>query len=341
MEFTPPSKRCLPTKSKEEEEDDERVYQTYRNLISTLPTENGWSSSNLVLYQGSRYVPNNFLQGVMAVQQHFKARPTDILLTAIPKSGTTWMKALIFSIVNRTHYDFTTHPLLTHNPQDCVPTLETNLYRKTSITNPDLLPSPRLFSTHISCSSLPKSIIDSSCQIVYICRNPKDVLVSNRYFGNKIRAKFNKDQPLLSLAEAFQLFCKGASPFGPYWEHVLGFWKASLEQPERILFLKYEDLRSNPLVYLRKLAQHLGYPFSLEEEKQGVLEKILNLCSFQNLSNLEVNKNPDKVSHVGVEYSAFFRKGQVGDWKNHLTADMIEHIDRITEQKFHGCDFSF
>ncbi|XP_010272756.1 PREDICTED: cytosolic sulfotransferase 7-like [Nelumbo nucifera] len=206
---------------------------------------------------------------------------------------------------------------------------------------PDLLPSPRIFSTHISYSSLAKSIIDSNCQIVYICRNPKDVLVSSWHFGNKIQAKLNKDQSLLSLEEAFQLFCKGGSPFGPFWEHVLGFWKASLERPERILFLKYEDLRSNPLIYLRKLAQHLRYPFSLEEEKQGVVEKILNLCSFQNLSNLEVNKNPDKVSHVGVEYSAFFRKGQVEDWKNHLTADMIEHIDRISEQKFHGYDLSF
>nr|DAD48163.1 TPA_asm: hypothetical protein HUJ06_018100 [Nelumbo nucifera] len=45
------------------------------------------------------------------------------------------LHTLIFSIVNRTHYDITTHLLFTHNPQDCVPTLETNLYRKTPITN--------------------------------------------------------------------------------------------------------------------------------------------------------------------------------------------------------------
>ncbi|XP_010272754.1 PREDICTED: flavonol sulfotransferase-like [Nelumbo nucifera] len=341
MEFSPPSKKCFPTKSKEDVADDERVYQGYRDLISSLPNEKGWISESLVLYQGFWYVSTISLQGAMAVQQHFKARPTDILLTSTPKSGTTWTKALIFAIINRTNYDFTTHPLLIHNPHDCVPTLETNLYRTTPIPNPDVLPSPRLFSTHIPYSSLPESITASNCRIIHICRNPKDVLISFWFFANKLQAKLNKDHPLLPLEEAFQLFCKGASPYGPYWDQVLGYWKASLEWPERILFLKYEGLKGNPFSCLKKLAEHLGYPFSLEEEEQGVVEKILNLCSFENLSSLDVNKNPEKVGNLGVENSAFYRKGQVGDWENHLTAEMVEHIDRITEQKFHGSGLSF
>ncbi|XP_019055154.1 PREDICTED: cytosolic sulfotransferase 8-like [Nelumbo nucifera] len=248
----------------------------------------------------------------MAVQQHFKARSTNILLASTPKSGTTWMNALIFSIVNPL-YDFSTHPLLTHNSHECVPMLEISIYKTSQIANPDVLPSPRLFSTHIPYSSLPKSTIDSNCRIVYICRNPKDVFVSFWHFADVIQIKLNKDQPVISLEETFQMFCKGASPWGPYWDHVLGYWKASLEWPKRILFLKYEVLRSNTSVCLKKLAQHLEYPFSLEEEKQGVVEKILELCSFENLSNLEVNKSSDKELVPGVKFSAFFRKGQVGD----------------------------
>ena len=46
----------------------------------------------------------------------------------------------------------------------------------------------------------------------------------------------------LHLGDAFMNFCEGLSSSGPYWDHVLGYWRASLESPKRILFLKYEDL---------------------------------------------------------------------------------------------------
>ncbi|KAC9826156.1 hypothetical protein E3N88_45204 [Mikania micrantha] len=37
----------------------------------------------------------------MALQDTFKAHPTDIYLAILPKSGTTWLKALVFALVNR------------------------------------------------------------------------------------------------------------------------------------------------------------------------------------------------------------------------------------------------
>ncbi|GKE13637.1 flavonol 4'-sulfotransferase, partial [Tanacetum coccineum] len=39
--------------------------------------------------------------------------------------------------------------------------------------------------------------------------------------------------------EAFNEFCQGVSYYGPYWDHILGYWKASLERPDTMLFLKY------------------------------------------------------------------------------------------------------
>ncbi|KAF5799673.1 putative flavonol 3-sulfotransferase [Helianthus annuus] len=78
--------------------------------------------------------------------------------------------------------------------------------------------------------------------------------------------------------------------YGPYWDHILGYWKASLERPERILVLKYDDLRKEPTSNVKRLAEFIGYPFSVNEEKAGVVDDIIKLCSFENLSNLEVNK---------------------------------------------------
>ncbi|KAK2968020.1 hypothetical protein RJ640_001544 [Escallonia rubra] len=79
----------------------------------------------------------------------------------------------------------------------------------------------------------------------------------------------------------------GVSEFGPFWDHVLGYWKASLESPDKILFLKYEYMKREPSVHLKGLAKFMGQPFSMEEEKKGLVEEILKLCSFENLSNLE------------------------------------------------------
>ena len=98
-------------------------------------------------------------------------------------------------------------------------------------------------------------------------------------------------------------------------------------------------MKEQPTAHLRKLAEFLGCPLSSEEEAKGVGDDILRLCSFDNLSNLEVNKS-EKLSS-GEENSKFFRRGEVGDWMNHLTDEMIEKLDRITQEKFHGTELKF
>ena len=178
----------------------------------------------------------------------------------------------------------------------------------------------------------------SACRFVYICRDPKDVFVSKWHFFNRLRPK---ELPPLSLEEALDLFCKGVSQYGPFWDHVLGYWKASLESPKKVLFLKYEGVKKEPLVCVRKLAEFLGVPFSPEEEKKEIVQEIVKLCSFENLANLNVNKDDTRNWERPISSSDFFRKGQVGDWENHLTPKMAEILDQITKEKFHGTGLSF
>ena len=44
----------------------------------------------------------------------------------------------------------------------------------------------------------------------------------------------------------------------------------------------------------------MGYPFSLEEEDKGVVQKIIDLCSFENLSSLVVNKSGIVRLEIGI-----------------------------------------
>ncbi|KAE9456105.1 hypothetical protein C3L33_11988, partial [Rhododendron williamsianum] len=308
----------------------ERSYERYRELISTLPKEKGWAS-DLCLYEGFWYERLFGLEGIMFAQEHFQARSTDVFLISTPKSGTTWLKALIFAIVKRNCYTNSTHPLLTTNPHECIPFLECRLFKEPPVADVEKLPSPRLFAAHIPYTSLPKSILCSDCKIVYVCRDSKDVLISLWYHMAKMRSK---DLPPLSLEEAFKLFSKGLSGFGPFWDHVLGYWNASMECPQRFFFLRYEELKKETLINVRRLAEFLGQPFSMEEERDRVVEEIIELCSFKRLSNLEVNKNGPL--NAFAKNDIFFRKGEVGDWSNHLTTQMAESLDQITNEKLHG-----
>ncbi|KAL4342771.1 hypothetical protein S245_035751 [Arachis hypogaea] len=314
------------------------VSQECKDLIATLPIEKGWLASHLHQYQGFWHITRQ-LQGVLSCQKHFNALNSDILIVTTPKSGTTWLKALTFALLNRHKYPkmFQNHPLLTKNPHFLVPFLELDLYNdKDLVPNLNSTPSPRLFSTHIPYVSLPKSVIDSDCKILYLCRNPKDTFISLWHFTNKLKMEGTSTN---SLEDSFKKFCNGVSLCGPFWDHVLGYWKESLEQPKKIMLMRYEEMKKNPSFVLKELARFVGCPFSKEEEDEGVIDDILKLCSFKNLSNLEVNKK-GKLSS-GEEHRAFFRLGEVGDSNNYLTAEMIEQLDIITEKKLGHYGFRF
>ncbi|XP_043720847.1 cytosolic sulfotransferase 5-like [Telopea speciosissima] len=268
----------------------------------------------------------------MAVQNHFKAFPTDILVATTPKSGTIWLKSLVFATMNRKSTTAAPHSLLLNFcPHDLVPCLEQRLYLKQIPDDIELLPIPRVLATHMPYTSLPHSVLDSGCRIIYLSRNPKDTFVSYWHFVNKVRSK-RLESPL-SLEEAFEMFCNGTIGFGPFWDHVLGYWKASLERPNCVLFLKFEELQLEPAFQLKRVAEFMGCPFSYEEEKEeAMIDDIVRLCSFENLRNLEVTRNGATASDN--KKSVFFRQGKVGDWENHLKPEMIQRLDWITEQKW-------
>lgn len=274
---------------------------------------------------------------MVSFQRHFQASDTDIVLATLPKSGTTWLKALAFAIVNRKHFDScsNSHPLLTCNPHDLVPFFEYKVYAGDQLPDLSNLPQPRLFGTHIPFASLPNSIKISRCRVVYICRNPFDTFISSWHFLNK---SMPGSQPPLSLEEAFEMYCKGVIGFGPFWDHMLGYWKESIERPHKVLFLQYEEMKEDIILQVKKLAEFTGYPFSLEEERDGVVEKIVKLCSFENLKELEVNKSGKSIKYFENKY--LFRKGEVGDWVNYLSPQMVEQLTQVMEEKLGGSGLS-
>uniref|UniRef100_A0A7N0TE13 Sulfotransferase n=1 Tax=Kalanchoe fedtschenkoi TaxID=63787 RepID=A0A7N0TE13_KALFE len=206
-------------------------------VISTLPTQRGWTTSEVKLYQGFWHM-DYVVPGILSLQESFRGNPDHIVLTTYPKSGTTWLKAFLVSIMNRSSCNFTGgqgqtgtgNPLVSSNPHGFVPIME--FHAASNFADPNAGDGQRLLGTHLPYSLLPKSMIESGCKIVHVMREPKDVFVSLWHFACELRK--GDGLPPLALDDVFDRFCDGFSECGPYWDYEIEYWNASSHQ--RFLF---------------------------------------------------------------------------------------------------------
>lgn len=160
----------------------QEIKSGFKNLQNSLLVKYWMGIFPMYLYQGF-WCP--LLDSTVSFQIHFQAHDTDVILASLPKTSTTWLKSLIFAIVNRNRFtDISQHPLRTQNPHELVLQLEAKVYHNIQGSQPDFtdLLLPRLFATHIPYLSLPESIKTSKSKVIYLCRNPLDTFVSSWHF---------------------------------------------------------------------------------------------------------------------------------------------------------------
>uniref|UniRef100_A0A0E0MCA6 Sulfotransferase n=1 Tax=Oryza punctata TaxID=4537 RepID=A0A0E0MCA6_ORYPU len=305
------------------------IYDQLRQVVETFPAAVSGIGQPYCRHPDGWYMSRRGVVSAMVIKRHLMARATDVFIATFPKSGTTWLKALLHSAL---HHD--AHELAAHSPHQLVPFLESQLFVNDRIPDLSSLPAPRILTTHIPAQSLPDSIAASGSKVVYLCRDPKDCFVSLWHFWNRFVS--------WDIDVAVQQFCDGISHFGPFWEHVLGYWRWHVEKPGQVFFLTYEELAADTLGLLRRLAEFVGRPFTVEEQEAGVDRKIVEICAMESLSRLEVNlSGTTDFIEKDVPNNIFFRRGVVGDWRNHLTPEMAMKIDEITESKFKGTSLLF
>uniref|UniRef100_A0ACD5WRF4 Uncharacterized protein n=1 Tax=Avena sativa TaxID=4498 RepID=A0ACD5WRF4_AVESA len=308
--------------------------EEYEDIVSTLPTAMTFQAKLLYQYQGG-WVIYHRIRGLLSFQQRFTPRSGDVLLASPPKCGTTWLKALSFATMARAAYppNAAEHPLLRLNPHDCVPFVD-DLFSAGHHDQLEALPSPRLMNTHMQHAQLPPSVADNpDCKIVYVCREPKDMLVSMWHFVQNVRP--------VTFSDLFEVACEGKTPDGPFWDHILGYWSASRSSPERVMFLQYEEMMRDPVGVVRELARFLGLPFSAAEEAAGLPASIAKLCSMEVLKGLDANKIGTSGVLAKYPHKSYFRKGVVGDWINHMTPETAVRFDAIVHDKIRGSGLSF
>nr|GLL18780.1 cytosolic sulfotransferase 5-like [Ipomoea trifida] len=300
--------------------------------LSSPPVPFWWQPSQHAHFNGFWFPGTDNLRRTLKVVDNFKPQSRDVILASFPKTGTTWLKSLLYAITHSSSLDSLNH----NHPHLLVPSLELLVFA----ANPAGPAAPsdesggtRIFNTHIPYQVLSGNLNSSDCKVVYVTRNPKDTVVSLFHYVKK--SKTFEEAPW-TVEEAADQFCKGVVPYGPYYEHVLGYRKESLENPKKVFFVTYEELKGDPNAHVKRLAEFLGCPVGEE-----AAEEIVRRCSFGELSNAAVNKSGDMFTWLGLPNNSFFRKGEVGDYANFLSPETIRRIDDLTVEKFHKAGFMY
>ncbi|KAK3926899.1 Luciferin sulfotransferase [Frankliniella fusca] len=272
-----------------------------------------------------------------------RVREDDVWVVSYPRTGSTWTQEMVWCIGNDLDFDrakkliqqFRTPrieltALLDANEDDFAKELGD------TVEMVENMASPRYIKSHLPWDLLPEEMAVVKPRVVYVARDPKDMCVS---YYHHCRLIYNMKG---SFEEFAELFLQDKAPVGPMWSHILGFWEKRHEP--NILFLKYEDLKKDLPATIRRTARFLGKQLS----EDGVL-KLADYLSFHNMKNnpavnLELVMAKRRSRDVAAEKPedlAFIRKGEVGDWKNYMTDQLVAKFDAWTETNLAGTGLTF
>lgn len=176
------------------------------------------------------------------------------------------------------------------------------------------LEEPRCIKTHMPFSLLPPKILDT-CKVIYVARDPRDVVVSYYHHHRMwITHGFQGD-----FKAFFDYFLKEQVMWSPFWEHLREAWER--RSHSNLLILTYDQLKEDLPAVIRKVAGFLGKEVSQEETN-----KLANHLHFDSMkNNPAVNAVADaSTGLLDLKEGGFVRKGKSGGWKSYFDDDMKE-----------------
>ncbi|XP_076594419.1 sulfotransferase family 2, cytosolic sulfotransferase 3 isoform X1 [Chaetodon auriga] len=279
------------------------------------------SEQMYMLYHGLLLPKETHCTESLKFVQEFTFKDEDVVVVTYPKSGTIWMQEILPLVLNGG--DLT--PIHTIPNWDRVPWLE----EKRLAVVVDQLTSPRALVTHFPYHLMPPSFHASKAKVVYVMRNPKDVMVSSYYFHQM--AGFLDDPGTFD--EFMAKFLEGKVLFGKWTDHVKS-WRRT-ELGDRIMYITYEEMVQDLPAALRSLSDFLGS--NLSEE---VIQKIAEHCSFKTMKvNSMSNFSLVPKVLMDSDKSPFLRKGVVGDWKNHFSSEQLARFTSVIRQELENESF--
>ncbi|XP_052788285.1 sulfotransferase 1B1-like [Mya arenaria] len=244
--------------------------------------------------------------------KNFQYQDHDIFICSFIKTGSHWMNNLVHFLINPGPVE----QMLTVSPKliDFFP------IEKVAEQTP-----PRVILTHFTPDKLPSEHLEQKGKMILVTRNPRDVLVSHRHHALKHEFFDFAD---IEWDTFFDNWVAGKVPPGSYFNFYKK-WKQYLkENNPNIILVHYENLKKNGVAELKRISEFLNV-----ENTDERLGQILDRCSIER-SKSDIESGQVKTQLVDKDGKPFiYRKGIVGDWKNHFTVAQSEIFDTL-EEKF-------
>lgn len=240
----------------------------------------GWSQDRVA----DALRTTRFLRG----RRRFQARDDDVYVVTYPRSGTTWVQFILYLLRSDRAVDFA-------HISEVSPWWERTMALGTRRAEDFAeLEGPRVFKSH-----LPRRWLPERGRYIYIERDGLDVAVSY-YHLYRSHLGFEGD-----LGAFFERYLAGDLQYGSWFKHVAG-WRRHADD-DRVLYLRYEDLRAEPGAVIRQMAAFLGWPL---EDEADVVEK----ASFGFMKQHEEKFDPitETLIDQGLHRGRFIREGKAG-----------------------------
>jgi len=276
----------------------------------------------------------NGLKVMDQVNKNMSFNEGEVLLAAYPKTGTNWTLEIINRLMFQDTEEFDKWKLMPMN----LNILEIGSPKKWEIFN-ELPFKRRVFSTHFQASDLNLEMFKKkNTKIVYVLRNPKDVMVSMFNFCKKL-PPFSVEPMKSLVSNGFQSFYEAYMNYEipidgyrdqNYLDHIVD-WMKHVKQ-NNIYIVYYENLQQDFKGEVRKLADYLQVEVSDDK-----LDEIANECTIASM-----RKNYQKRFGFHAQLAPMFVfKGGVGGWKDHLTVRQSEEWDKMVKEKLEGSGVNF
>ena len=94
-------------------------------------------------------------------------------------------------------------------------------------------------------------------------------------------------------------------------------------------------MKKDHLGAVTKISKFIGHEFPAEK-----LQKITEMSTFDYMKNSPMANSP-MIKMMLKEGFDFYRKGVVGDWKNHFSQEQASRLDALYESKMAGTGLDF
>jgi len=230
-------------------------------------------------------------------------RNDDTFIVSYPRSGNTWTR---FLIANLLHPE---EPATFANIEHLVPDAEAQSSRYMRH-----VPSPRIIKAH--------SYFDPRYRrVVYIVRDPRDVVLSYYDFSRKYRQIEDK-YPLEQYVRDFVTGRLLSSDWGTWGENVAS-WVYGRSARPGFLRLRYEDMKTRTENELQRIADFFDVELTPEHSAA-----VIRRSSANHMRELERAQGKDWVSTKGKRDDIpFVRTAIAGRWKSTLAPEAITEIE--------------